>query len=298
MAVFIVTGLMWDYRKDRKALWHLVAYAVFSIAYFLIVNMIVMPKLGGSGGGFARYAHLGDNYVDIAKKLLLHPGETIRLLFVNTSPWPRFDAVKTEFYLCALASGLILTILKPNYLWMLIPLVGQKMLAVDPMLWGVTCQYSVEFVPVLIIASFLVVLRIKKLLWRRVLSWSLLASVVLTTFYTISMPRASLCVDQVCVYQRSHYEQRTFDAAYARQLIQQIPDDASVSAASMFVPHLALRGHVYDLDNRPNPHADYVLITQSYFDKIVYWKKAFPDKGAYETVATDGTVYLLRLKQP
>ena len=70
---FIVIALMWDYRKDKKALWHLAAYALFSIAYFLIVNMVVMPRLGGNGGGFARYAHLGDNYVDISQRLLAQP---------------------------------------------------------------------------------------------------------------------------------------------------------------------------------------------------------------------------------
>jgi hypothetical protein len=118
----------------------------------------------------------------------------------------------------------------------------------------------------------------------------------LTTFYTIVVPRSYVVLDQTCIYQGRHYEQKKFDATYARQLIKQIPDDASVSAASMFVPHLALREQIYDLGSRPNPHADYVLITQPYFDVTVYWKKAFPDRDAYETVATDGTIYLLRRK--
>ena len=104
-------ALMWDYRKDKRALWYLLGYGVFSIAYFFIINMIVMPKLGGNGGGFARYAHLGDNYLDIAKNLVMNPGETIRLLFVNTNGLPRFDGVKAEFYICALTTGLVLTLL-------------------------------------------------------------------------------------------------------------------------------------------------------------------------------------------
>lgn len=293
---FIVTALMWDYRKDKKALWHLVAYAVFAMAYFFIVNMIVMPKLGGAGGGFGRYAHLGDNYAEIAKKLLQNPGETLSMLFTNTTPWPKYDGIKTEFYLCALFSGLLLTILKPNYLWMLVPLVGQKMLSIDPLFWGVGFQYSVELMPVIIISSFLVIIRLKKQVWRLVLSGALLLSVILTTFYTIGGPKSFVSPENLCIYQGRHYKQNGFDARYARELIRQIPDDASVSAASMFVPHLALREQIYDLGSRPNPHADYVLITRPYFDAIVYWKKAFPDRDAYETVATDGTIYLLRRK--
>ena len=300
---FIVTGLMWDYRKDKKSLWHLVAYAAFSLAYFFIVNMIVMPKLGGSGGGFARYAHLGENYFDIAKRLLLHPGETLSLLFANTTTWPKFDGIKAEFYWCVLFSGLLLTILKPNYLWMLIPLVGQKMLAIDPMFWGVSMQYSVEFMPVLVIASFLVVIRLKSQIGRLVAAGVLLLSVVLTTSYTISeydtkTPRSFVIFDQVNVFQDLHYQQRMFDVGYARELIEQVPDDASVCAATMFVPHLALREHIEDFEYNKDTGADYVFITKGYLDREVEGQLWFGNRDEYETVATDGTVYLLRRTQP
>ena len=293
---FIAIGLMWDYRKDRKTLWHLLAYAIFGLAYFLIINMIVMPKIGGQG--ISRYSHLGSNYAEIALQLVTHPGETLRILFTNTNAHPNINPRKAEFYFCALASGMLLTLLKTNYLFMLIPLIVQKMFSIDPMLWGISVHYNVEFVPVLIVSSFLVILRLKKLLPRLVLAFALLLSTILTTFYTIGEPNSMVFLDQISVFQGRHYQQRKFDVKYARQLIRQIPDDASVSAASMFVPHLALREKIYDLDNRPNPHADYVLITQPYFDKIVYWKKAFPDRDEYETVATDSTIYLLRRIAP
>ena len=291
---FIAIALMWDYRKDRKTLWYLLGYALFGLAYFLIINMVVMPKIGGEG--ISRYHHLGNNYAEIALQLITHPGETLRLLFANTSGLERCDGVKEEFFVCALATGLLFTILKPNYFLMLIPLIGQKMLSSYHLFWGVSLQYSVEFMPVLVISSFLVIIKLKNNVLRMVLAVALLVSTILTTFYTIGVPRSYVVLDQTCIYQGRHYEQKKFDATYARQLIKQIPDDASVSAASMFVPHLALREKIYDLDNRPNPHVDYVLITQPYFDVTVYWKKAFPDRDAYETVATDGTIYLLRRK--
>lgn len=291
---FIAIALMWDYRKDRKTLWYLLGYALFGLAYFLIINMVVMPKIGGEG--ISRYHHLGNNYAEIALQLITHPGETLCLLFANTSGLERCDGVKEEFFVCALATGLLFTILKPNYFLMLIPLIGQKMLSSYHLFWGVSLQYSVEFMPVLVISSFLVIIKLKNKVLRMVLAVALLVSTILTTFYTIGVPRSYVVLDQTCIYQARHYEQKKFDATYARQLIKQIPDDASVSAASMFVPHLALREQIYDLGNRPNPHADYVLITQPYFDVTVYWKKAFPDRDAYETVATDGTIYLLRRK--
>ena len=291
---FIVIALMWDYRKDKQTLWHLAAYAVFSFAYFLVVNMIVMPRLGGSGGGFARYEHLGDNYVEIAQRLVMHPRETLQMLFTNTNGISKYDGIKEEFYICALASGMLLTLLKPNYLLMLIPLIAQKMLSVDPMFWGISFQYSIEFMPVIVIASFLVVIKLKKQRWRMTLAISLLLSTVLTTFYTIGIPKSKVWLDQLCVYQGRHYEQKAFDVHYAYEVIRQIPDEASVCAITPFVPHLAMRDEIRNFANTKNIKTDYVLMTEPYFiferDGVLVLK----NRDEYETVATDGTIYLLR----
>ncbi len=291
---FIVIALMFDYRKDRQTLWHLVAYAAFSIVYFLLVNMVVMPSLGGKGGGFARYQYLGDNYVEIAKNLMSHPLNTLKILSTNTLGIKRFDGLKEEFYLCALTTGLALSILKPNYLIMLIPLIGQKMLSIDGSFWGISFQYSVEFMPVLIISSYLVIAKLRKPMWRLVLSGGLSLSVLLTTFYTIGVPKSTIFPDKICVYQRRHYEQKKFDSSYVRKLLLQIPDDAYVCAASMFVPHLALRDRIEDFDWNPDTGADYVLIPKSYFGHQRYGKIVFGNLDDFEVVSTDGTVFLLK----
>ena len=296
---FVAIGLMWDYRKDKKTLWYLTGYAVFSIAYFFVINMVVMPRLGGSGGGFARYAYLGNSYTEIAINLVSHPWEAVKILFTNTLGKPHYDGIKAEFYLCALATGMILTLLKPNYLFMLIPLIAQKMLASDRMFWGVSLQYSVEFMPVLVISSFLVIIKLKKRLPRLILACALLLSTLLTTFYTIGVPKAYIMVDQLCIYQGRHYVQKDFDASYARQLIQQIPDDASVCAARMFVPHLALRNEIYDFNLvAPLVRAEYVIIPESYLEMDWNGKLLTYYRDEYETVATDGTICLLRRTQP
>ena len=295
---FIAIALMWDYRKDKKALWLLAAYAVFSVVYFLIVNLIVMPRLGGNGGGFARYAHLGDNYVEIAKRLLTHPLETLKMLFANTNGFSKFDGIKEEFYICALATGMLLTLLKPNYLLMLVPLVAQKMLAIDPMFWGISFQYSIEFMPVIVISSFLVLIKLKKQAWRIVLASCLLLSTVLTTFYTIGVPKSQVWLDQLCVYQGRHYEQKEFDVHYAYEVIKQIPDDASVCAITPFVPHLAMRDEIRNFANTMDIKTDYVLMTEPYFEYERKGVLVLKNRDEYETVATDDTIYLLKRIAP
>ena len=292
LLLFVVIGLMWDYRRDKVTMWHLAAYAVFSALYFVLINMVVMPKMGGSGGGFYRYAYLGDNYADIALNLVSHPGETLRILFTNTTGNPAGDGMKGEFYQCALLSGMLLTILKPNYLFMLIPLIGQKMFSSDRVMWGIALQYSIEFVPILVVSSFLVIVKLKNGLWRKMLAMALLVSTIATTFYTVGVPKSYVRLDHLCIYQGRHYEQSDFDAAFARKLMKEIPDDASVCASSVFVPHLALREVIYDMKSSPTKDADYLMLVND-----PEWEKMI-DFEAYEPLSTDGTVTLWKRIQP
>ena len=141
-------------------------------------------------------------------------------------------------------------------------------------------------------------IRLKKQAWRIALAGTLLLSVILTTFYTIGVPKAYASPEHICVYQDRHYKQSAFDVRYARELIRQIPDDASVCAASMFVPHLALRDHIWDFYYSRNMGADYVLITKPYFDHKVHGTLWFDNRDDFETVATDGTIYLLKRVAP
>ena len=291
--LFIAVGLMWDYRKDKKTLFYLSGYALFAVAYFVVVNMIILPKLGSNG--ISRYSYLGDNYLEIAKSLIMEPGKTIQVLFTNTSGLPYLDGMKKEFYLCALTSGLLFTFFKPNYLFMLIPLIAQKMLSIDPKFWGVSFQYNVEFVPIFVISSFLVVLRLKQSNWQRIISVAIVLSVISTTFYTIRVPKRWILTDKLCVYQGQHYEQKDFNASYARKLIRQIPEDASVCASSVFVPHLCLRPEIYDFYYTDNQRkAAYLLITTAYSNSEIKIKSLLDE---YEVVETDGKVYLMKKKQ-
>ena len=148
--------------------------------------------------------------------------------------------------------------------------------------------------PVIVIASFLVIIKLKKHVWRIVLASCLLLSTVLTTFYTIGIPKSQVWLDQLCVYQGRHYEQKNFDVHYAYEVIDMIPDDASVCAITPFVPHLAMRDDIQNFANTRNIKTDYVLMTEPYFEYEREGVLVLKNRNEYETVATDGTIYLLR----
>ena len=168
---FIAISLLWDYRHDKKAVRFLIGYAAFSLAYFLIINMLVMPRLGNAGDSFKRYEWLGGSYPEIAKYLLTHPGKAL------------------------------------------------------------------------------------------------------------------------------NYHQDDFDIRYARHLIKQLPDDAYVCAASMFVPRLAMRDKIEDFEWNIDTEAEYVMIPASYIEKKAYGGETiFAHPEAFEVVETDGILYLFKRK--
>jgi hypothetical protein len=83
---------------------------------------------------------------------------------------------------------------------------------------------------------------------------------------------------------------------YARELMKMIPEDASVSASSMFVPHLAMRDNIQNYANATKIDADYVLITEHYVNFERKGKVLFTNRSDYETVASDGRLHLFRRK--
>lgn len=74
--------------------------------------------------------------------------------------------------------------------------------------------------------------------------------------------------------------------------MKQIPDDASVCASSVFVPHLALREKIYDVKLSKTKEADYLMLVDSQA-----WKNVI-DFEDYEPLLTDGTLTLWKRVQP
>ena len=81
---------------------------------------------------------------------------------------------------------------------------------------------------------------------------------------------------------------------FAYEVIKQIPDEASVCAITQFVPHLALRDEIRNFSDTRDVKTDYVLITAPYFEYERRGVLVLKNRDEYETVATDGTIYLLR----
>lgn len=299
---FVCVALIWDYRKEGRSLCWIVGWMLFCVIYLLTVTLWLMPMMGeGSSRGFWRYDYMGANFAEMAGWIVSHPMEALQNLFVNFRGEAGDYGVKAEFYICLLASGLCIAIFKPNYLVMVIPILGQKMLAADTGFWGITNQYNVEFAPIVVIASFIVLSRLSKPHCKVALSTLMVAMTLTTTIYTTIHPRSAIRKENVRLFDVKHFHQPNFSKETAYRMLGEIPNDASVCATTFFTPHLAMRDSVYIFPMGLGYGAEYYMLKEHdwcyYEGEEEEIARLIADTAQYEILDTDGTLYLIHRKK-
>lgn len=257
---FICLGMAIETRKEVKKFTLLLLFSSISIVYFITVISFVIPSFSSQDeyGGFL-YSVLGHNAFDALKTLIVHPVDSLMVLFTNHNNHPHGDFVKAELHLILLASGLPLLIKKPQYLLMLLPIYFQKLFHNNYLMWGIGSQYNIEFAPIMAIGIFKVISEIKQLKFSVIMSFVVLFFVTASTIRT--MDQTVLFTDKARVrfYQKNHYE-RNYDVKIVHHQLKKIPKDAKVSAQSPYVPHLSLRNNIYQFPIIRD--ADYIIYSK------------------------------------
>lgn len=243
---FIFTGMMMKYRKDRKKLLASSVLAAISIIYFLIVVKWIIPSANNSGSGYLhfRYAALGSNMGEAISTIFSKPLYTFKLLFVNHLGIPAGDYVKSELHISLLLSGLILLFYRPYYLWMLLPIYGQKMFCDYYQYWGIGYHYSVEFLPIITIGAFTLINDFKNNRTRRIFAYTLIILTSAVTFHSCDHTYTYFNRQKLRFYQNPHYA-RSFNISDAYTSLKLIPDNAAVCTQDEFVPHICFRDKIY-----------------------------------------------------
>jgi uncharacterized membrane protein len=243
--IFICLGMAVEYRKDKKSLIYLSAFFIFSLAYFFIIIDVIIPwiTISGKYNGFA-YTTLGQTSLEALSSIVMHPVESFKTLFINHSHQPYGDYVKMELHVLVLLSGLYLLLLKPHYFIMLIPIYFQKMFHDNIQMWGISGQYSIEFAPILAIGIFSGIAEFKNSKIERVLALIVFTGILFSTIRVMDRTVIYTNKSKIRFYQASHY-QRNYDVKMVHHELKNLPADARISALAPFVPHLALRDHIY-----------------------------------------------------
>ncbi len=214
---------------------------VSGILWSVVVVGWLMPKLSST----AEYAHfdysiLGAGLSDVPRAFWERPLEVLAALFIDHKGVPSGTALKVEFWVMMLLAGGWALIVWPRGGLMALPLIAQKMFHDDPGKWSVVAHYGVEFAPLIGIAVPVVLARRYSARWQRAMIWISLALSLAVTIHFMDMTIAYHDRSRIRIYQPIHYR-KSYDLEVVRSAIALIPRDASVSAQSPAVPHLALR---------------------------------------------------------
>jgi uncharacterized membrane protein len=216
---------------------------------------------------------------------------------VNHSGDNIYNGIKTETYLAILLSGGLALFVAPQYLIMIIPIVAQKVFNDIPMRWGISAHYSIEFAPILVIALYTVIYKIKK--WQiPIATISFAISLISCISFLDHRTSEYYNRENSQFYKKSHWT-RDFNVKEAHQILQKIPEDAMVSAQSPLCPHLAFREKIYHYPYIGD--ANYIALIPAESNKYPLnnesYQKAIDDflaSGKWEIVDKNDAILILK----
>ncbi|MBW7935597.1 MAG: DUF2079 domain-containing protein [Flavobacteriales bacterium] len=279
-AVFLSVGILWHFRRDKNQRKWYIALTLFSAVYFLLIMTVFMPYFAQGKVSYPhfRYSALGGSMGEALKTLITRPAQWIPLIWDDgTTGQPLSSNPKLQLYWHVFLSGALLLLFRPKFIIMLIPIIAQKIFSDDPMHWGIYNHYSIEFVPIIAAAGGLTLAAVKnkKIHFMIGVLW-LLSVLDATKGFMDAWQPNPYNRTQIRFYKSSHYTREIPYEAYHKILTYYIPKDASVSATSYLVPHLAMRERIYQF-----PHigdAEYVVVAEDFRS---YYPFPFEDKSKY-----------------
>jgi uncharacterized membrane protein len=301
--VFVGIGIFLHWIKDKKRR-NIGLYTAFiSAVYFVVVMKYAMPFFADGKLPYLhfKYSALGANWTEALHTVFTKPGYTIRLLFdtpLSAAGDPVFnEKAKWQLHTFVFLSGGIFLLFRPQFLVMLIPVYAQKMFSDDAVKWSIFQQYSIEFVPIIVLAAFTFINKSENAVVK-VLAGVLLflASFDATKEFSGLWKPLPYGKDLTNFYQRSHYS-REVDRKELNELVKALPEKASVSATFYVLPHIAKRF--------PNiQDADYILAVDdgNYYyplDSVSYKHTvdSIVQTGLWDTELKTTHGYLLKRKE-
>ncbi|MBC7449696.1 MAG: DUF2079 domain-containing protein [Hymenobacteraceae bacterium] len=246
-AVVVLIGLAWRHADRPRVRTVALMGAGLALIYFAVITKVVMPALDTTHRPFtqlARYQHLGESLEGAIWNVATHPALLFRTLFVNTLPDPSFNYVKLELWAVLVLSGGWLTLWRPWYGLMLAPVLAQKLLSSDAVLWGINYHYSVEFAPVLALAAIEAAQRLAAPAQTRLLTTLLLLAAT-TTIVTLYVRQSKWYHREATNFLIGSHYRTPYDVPRLHAALRRVPADVPLSAHPHLAPWLVERAGLY-----------------------------------------------------
>lgn len=140
---------------------------------------------------------------------------------------------------------------------MVVPLLFQKMLHDNFIIWSVRYHYNIEFAPILSMGCALAISKFRNLKRQKYAMVFILMFSAIATIKFMDPTIINHRKENIRFYQRKHYF-KNYDTQYIRNVIGEVPKNAIVSAQDPFVAHLSLRQKIYSYPIVKD--AEYILL--------------------------------------
>ncbi len=302
---FICFGLFALNYNDKAKRNFALLLAGASIIYTVVIIKIVMPGIdpmvAKNGYNAFQYSVLGKDTKDVVFNLLHHPLTIIKAFFVSPIlDYPETRLIKAELYFCLLFSGGFMLLVKPQYLIMLIPIIAQKVLNNDCGKWGINAHYSIELVPIVILAFYEGLNYLTNAKNKLIIAGCVCVATLVVTIDKIERRYSIYYIrDFSAFYSANHYT-CYFDKTEVQRVINLIPSNANLSVSTHFAPHVSFRKNVYQY---PDVHdAQYIFVANSPLSYPIRQPemeikiKELCQSPQWETISKQKGIYLFKKK--
>lgn len=253
-------GLL-NYKGPKQ---YIICFIIPSILYFTYSYLVIkhiMPSLntGNNNVQLERYNHWGNDPSEIINNFVQQPKLILELFFnLNESKTSIVWGPKAETWILFLISGGIVLFRKPIFIWMLVPIFAQKFLSSHLLIQGISYQYSIEFVPILLLGS-IYILKTSSAKKRTFLISILILGALMGNAYNIN-PNTGGKFNTVnmAFYNSNHYKSYIDNLSEVKETWNSIPKNAIISVNSIPAPHLAMRDKIYHFPRIDD--AEYIVL--------------------------------------
>lgn len=225
-----------------------VPIAVLGAGWFAAMQQIVIPSFGdGSYPQIGYYAVWGSSLPEIVQNVATQPVRVLQFMFDEAS--------LESLWRTGLAVAIFLPLLGVDYLLVILPILGAMLLASDPDLHRLDRWYMSTILPFLFAAVGLGLTRLPKR-WAVTAVGGLMLATIGTYWLYSPAPLAR--------YHEPYRYQLTTRHQQAWQLLDQLPEDAAVSAQAAFTAQVAQREVVflYPWNEIEEVDIDYILLAE------------------------------------
>ncbi|MDD5547287.1 MAG: DUF2079 domain-containing protein [Candidatus Pacebacteria bacterium] len=262
------------------------AIIISAIIYFLIATKLIMPAFGGGLLHLSRFSDLGETPGQIIKNLIINPA-----LLINTI----FAQQKLFYLLWLFLPVAFLPLLSPISLIILIPGLAENLLSS----WGAQTAGLYHYDALLIGGIFIgAVYGAKNFLnifnsKEKYLRWALI--ILPITAFLMRSPISPISFPIELFRANDHWE------SY-RQIVENMPSKASISAETHIIPHLSNREKIYKLGDEPEM-TDIVIIDGSDLsgfnneESFQKYADSYMETGKYNFTAIKDRYFILFKKE-